>query len=102
MMIDPTTFTTETSEPNGLFGAIERGTVEVTIRRETRRVPATRYAKSGSIIASGMTGRYQTGSKAWPATIYLRNTEHGMIQTVCFGRDDRCSKFRKENGLHFA
>ena len=100
--IDPTTFLVETSEQNEHLGTIERGTVEVTIRRETRRVEATRYSKSGDITARGMTGRYQTGGKAWPATISLRHTERGSYESVWFGRDDRCGKFRKENGVSFA
>jgi len=80
----------------------EQGTVEVTLRRETRRVPAIR--RSGLVTAFGMTGRYQTGTKAWPARVsMMRDQNNGDIfEIVHFGRDDRAGNFHKLNALSFA
>ena len=80
----------------------EDGTVEVTLRGTTKRVPAHR--SNGTITAYGMTGRYQTGTKAWPAQVRaVTDPRTGKLwDQVHFGRDDRASKFQKMNGLSFA
>jgi len=75
------------------------GTVEVTLRNETRRVKARLNEKYGWMYAYEMTGRYQTGGKAWPAMV--RSYEDGS-ETVDFGRDDRNPKFNKMNAIFFA
>lgn len=78
------------------------GTVEVTLRGETRRVRATK--SDGRIKAFGMTGRYQTGAKAWPASVEQRVDfrDGSLWDHVSFGRDDRAAKFCKTSALHFA
>lgn len=92
------TFQIEATDADGW----ERGSVEVTIRSETRRVPATRVAKLGWLIAYGVVGRYQTGTKSWPASIRQTMRADGTAsEYVSFGRDDRASKFRKENSIWF-
>jgi hypothetical protein len=92
MLINPTTFITTEIDVDG----DERGTVEVTLRGQTKIVPARRF-KSGTLVARGMTGRYQSGGKAWPASIFLRDNR----ESVHFGRDDNHPKFRKENNIWF-
>ncbi len=84
--INPATF-----QVNGAFTTTAiYGTVEVTLGLETRRVQAIRWLNS--ITAYGITGRYATGTKAWPGSIDLRDTggEH-----VRFGFDSRSGKHRK-------
>lgn len=76
-----------------------RGTVEVTLRGEARRVPAIVTDAYGWITAHGMVGRYQTGSKAWPASV---TSYPDGRELVVFGRDDRSSKFRKVDNIWFA
>ncbi len=101
-IINTATFTASAEQPDHDFWT--EGTVEVTLRNETRTVRATKCNRDGSITARGMTGRYQTGSKAWPATVTQRldpRTDK-LWDSVYFGRDDRASKFQKLNGLHFA
>ena len=79
------------------------GTVEVTIRYETRRVDAYKD-RDGLITARGLVGRYSTGTKAWPATVsqMISPRTNQIWETVFFGRDDRHGKFQKAHGLHFA
>lgn len=81
--------------------AIE-GTVEVTLGNKTKRVEARKWKgqySEGDITAYGMTGRYQTGAKAWKACILLKanGDESGH-----FGRYDNHPKFRKMRGISFA
>lgn len=76
------------------------GTVELTIRGETKVVPATKIF-DGTIIARGIVGRYNTSDKEWPATIQEKKTENGIIEVVNFGRDDRHSKFKKQDCIYF-
>lgn len=79
------------------------GTVEVTLRNETRRVSAYKSTRDESVTARGMTGRYLTGTKAWPAEVQQRVTPEGKVwDFVSFGRDDRSGKFQKTNALSFA
>jgi hypothetical protein len=92
-LINQTTFTATETDADG----DEIGTVEVTLRGQTKAVRARRW-KDGDITAYGFTGRYQTGGKAWPACILLRSGR----EIVHFGRDDNHPKFRKENNIWFA
>jgi len=77
-----------------------KGTVEVTLGNETRRLPASNYGDY--LTARGLGGRYQTGTKIWDAfiTLYTGGRLEGL-ETYNFGRDDRCSKFQKLNGIFF-
>ena len=102
-IINAATFTASAEQPDEGYSWIE-GTVEVTLRNETRTVSAEKCNRYGRITAYGMTGRYQTGTKAWPATVMqMVDPRTGKLwDFVSFGRDDRASKFQKLNGLHFA
>lgn len=81
----------------------EEGTVEVTLRGETRRVRACFTAKYNWIHAYDIVGRYQTGGKSWPGSIQSApaRDSNGFVEHVNFGRDDRNPKFRKENMIWF-
>jgi hypothetical protein len=83
----------------------ENGTVEVTLRGKTKRVPARRWTMNGKdeITAHGMTGRYQTGTVNWPASVTaVTDPRTGEVwDRIMFGRDDRASKFQKRNALSF-
>jgi hypothetical protein len=99
MIINAASFIANASQANDW----EEGTVEVTLRRETRRVRAIR--DSGLVTAFGMTGRYRTGTKAWPATARLMRDHHTgeIYEIVYFGRDHRSlGHFEKLNALSFA
>jgi hypothetical protein len=53
--------------------------------------------------AKGLIGRYQTGAKAWAATIAQRAWPDGEVSEYAnFGRDDRAPKFKKLNGVSLA
>lgn len=80
-------------------GTGTKGTVEVTIRGQTRRVRASESTKYGWLFAYGISGRYQTGGKVWPGSI-CQNKDGS--EYVNFGRDDRHPKFRKENAIFFS
>jgi hypothetical protein len=77
-----------------------KGTVEVTLRNETRRLPAS---KTGDYLtARGLGGRYQTGTKVWDAFITLHTGGRlEGLETYDFGRDDRAPQFKKLNGIFF-
>jgi hypothetical protein len=93
-----------TFEYTGSSARGDEGTVEVTLRHDTRRVPASRsLSNPEQITAYGMTGRYQTGSKAWNATVTSRRdpTTGKLWDSIRFGRDDRASKFQKASALSF-
>ena len=98
MIINTATFEIEAIEPLRSGIVLEKGSVEITLARETRRVPAHRIGSS--LTAKGLVGRYQSGAKAWPAII-CQDTER-KIQYADFGRDDRCPKFKKLAGVSFA
>lgn len=101
MIINRTSFQ-PTNEAPRVEGDII-GTVEVTLRGETRRLPAVLVTQYNWIIARGMTGRYQSASKVWPANVLSQVREDGSIsERANFGRDDNHPKFRKENCLWFA
>jgi hypothetical protein len=95
-IINVATFIPETEE-NGRV----RGTVEVTLKGETRRVAATKWSTLNMIVVHGVfSGRYVSGGKAWPASVTAYYTK-GM-ESVSFGRDDRSGKFNKANALFWA
>jgi len=82
----------------------EYGTVEVTLRNETRRVLAYR-GEDGGVTAMGLTGRYQQGMKTWPATVTRCPLPVGRskwVEYATFGRDDQSSRFKKEDCIFFA
>jgi hypothetical protein len=101
-IINTATFTASAEQPDHDYWI--EGTVEVTLRNETRTVRATKCNRDGSITARGMTGRYQTGTKAWPASVTQETCPHTnkIWDFVIFGRDDRSGKFNKVNALSFA
>ena len=82
-------------------GRIEDGTVEVTLGRETRRLPA--YRIGSRLTATGLGGRYATAAKVWPASITQHAAEESRpaFETARFGRDDRSLRFNKINGVFF-
>lgn len=91
--INPDTFETAADQP--AHGYWIEGTVEFTLRGEARRVKAS---KSGeAITAWGLTGRYETGTKAWPATVErVQDPRTGRWwDRVNFGRDERSGRCRK-------
>jgi len=100
-IINTTTFVPAAKQPD--HGLWIEGTVNVTLRGETRRVKAHQLA-NGNVRAYGMTGRYQAGTKAWSASVEQRTDPRtGKVwDLIEFGRDDRAAKFQKINGLHFA
>lgn len=101
-IINAATFTANATQPD--HGYWVEGTVEVTLRGETRTVRANKSNLDGKITAYGMTGRYQSGTKAWPASVQQRidPRTNKTWDFVSFGRDDRAAKFQKTNALHFA
>ena len=101
-IINSATFTATDKQPDHDYWI--EGTVDVTLRGQTRSVRATKSTYDGSITAHGMTGRYQTGTKVWPATATQRiDPLTGKAwDSVDFGRDDRAAKFQKTSALHFA
>lgn len=99
-IIAPATFEAAAEQPEHGFWI--EGTVEVTLRGETRRVPA--QLRGEKITARGLTGRYETGTKAWPATAeHVIDPRTGKAwDRIDFGRDDRSGKFNKVNNVFFA
>jgi hypothetical protein len=77
------------------------GTVEVTLRGQTKRVEAKLFGED-DICAYDLVGRYQSATKLWPAVISSRIWNDKLVEDVRFGRDDRNPKFRKENCIWFA
>lgn len=66
------------------------GDIAVTLDK-TRRVPCKVNAENGKIYVSGVSGRYQTGTRAWPASVIV--DERGEF--IHFGREEssgRCVK----------
>jgi len=101
-IINAPSFKAAAEQPDHNFWV--EGTAEVTLRNETRRVRATKCTRTGFVKAFGMTGRYNTGTVAWPASVEQRidprtNQPWDHIQ---FGRDDRAAKFQKTSALYFA
>ena len=100
-IINETTFQTSDTQPDHGFWV--DGTVEVTLRGETRRVKAVR-TKQDTIRAYGFTGRYETGSKAWPASVErVIDPRTGKAwDLISFGRDERQGRCKKTGHIHFA
>jgi len=65
----------------------DHGTVEVTLERATRRVPCKR-SSNGTLYVNGISGRYRTGTQAWPASVSV--DERGEF--IHFGRDERAGR----------
>lgn len=102
-VVDPFTFKAASEPVAHSVGKVTEGTVEATLGGETRRVPAFRWDHNDGrveIRAYGMTGRYNTGTKAWGATV-THDLAMGM-ERIRFGRDDRAAKFQKASALSFA
>ena len=76
---------------------IEHGTVEVTLQRETRRVPATRSSEGTIYVTKGIGGR-QPGGRAMSAMItrftdgkvraYYGRTEASSLHNFFFTEED--------------
>lgn len=98
-IINPDSFIADEIQTGEYF--IE-GTVEVTLHNETRRVRALTSSK-GTITAFGMTGRYQTGMKAWPARVdHVIDPTNGQAwNRISFGRDERAGRCKKTSHLFF-
>lgn len=104
-IINRDTFTA-TSDPvtetfkSGYSFTCTLGTVEVTLRGQTRKVEAKLF-NGDEIVAYGMVGRYQTGSKVWDAWVSSKLRNGKVDEDARFGRYDNHPKFRKENCLWF-
>lgn len=93
MIINAATFILTETQTYG-----EMGTVEVTLGKETRRVLARRTANY--ITAYEFGGRYETGTKVWPASVSQHYEADGKVwESADFGRDDRHPKFNKMRGV---
>lgn len=99
MIINSFTFVATSSEPLpwDATQTRERGTVEATLGRETRTVEAVRY-ECGRIVSWAFTGRYRTGTKAWPATVRI---DFDGRETVWYGKDHHSNRCHK-TGISFA
>ena len=99
-IINPETF--EAAEVQE--GYYLEGTVEVTLRGETRRVKALMQKGGVQITAYGMTGRYQTGTRAWPANVtrVIDPTTGRAWDRIEFGRDERSGRCKKTSSIFFA
>lgn len=83
-------------------GETEKGTVEITLGGETRRVPGCYVKEYGWVIAYGVVGRYRTSTKNWPAMVRSQRGHDGKFFEVAdFGRDDRSGRFNKLNCISF-
>lgn len=81
-MINPETFT---AKPEQTSASFIDGTVEVTIGRETRRVPALKTSRGITAYRIGV--RYRTGAKVWSGRVE-RFADTGKEQ-VTGGFDNR-------------
>lgn len=103
MIINIATFVETETTDERLAKYFAEGTVEITVQRETRRVHAIRAHSDGTVTAYGISGRYVSGAKAWPAQVSNRpGKDGGRWETVNFGRDDRSARFNKANMIFFA
>lgn len=101
-IIDDNSFVAAEVQPEHGFWI--EGVVSVTLRGETKTVRAHMRQASKEITAFGLTGRYETGTKAWPASVTQKIDPRSGARwdSVDFGRDDRSPKFSKMRGLSFA
>jgi len=93
------TFTIETVASERLgkcahLAELINGTVDIQIGNQTVKA----YAMRGDfgLHVFGFIGRYKSAGKAWNASVSL--DKQGRLD-VWFGRDDRASKFNKQNGI---
>jgi hypothetical protein len=75
----------------------EVGTIEANLAGRTQLVKAVRY-DNGRIVSWDFTGRYRTGTKAWPATVSL---DADGRESVWYGKDHHTGRCQK-TGLSFA
>lgn len=75
----------------------EVGTIEASLGGKTKRVDAVRYTDNGRIVSWDFTGRYRTGTKAWPATVSL---DADGRESVWYGKDHHTGRCQK-TGLSF-
>lgn len=92
------TFEATGTEPTPFDPAETRevGTIEATLGGRTQRVSAVRY-DNGRIVSWDFTGRYRTGTKAWPATVSL---DASGREVVWYGKDHHTGRCQK-TGLSF-
>lgn len=76
------------------------GTINVVFKDKELKVVARKSDYRDTLYLEGFTGRYQSGAKAWEATVAFRDGSSEKPY-VDFGRDDRCGKFRKENLISY-
>lgn len=104
-IINRTTFTATAESVVETYGdytfSYVPGTVEVTLRGQTKRVEAKLFGDN-DLVAYGMVGRYHTATKNWPANVASRIVNDKVRETARFGRDDNHPKFRKEDCISFA
>ena len=97
-ILKPATFEATSTEPSYREGETrEVGTIEATLGGKVKRVTAVRY-DNGHIVSWDFTGRYRTGTKAWPATVSL---DADGREGVWFGKDHHTGRCQK-TGLSFA
>ena len=91
-IINPETFEVSGMQPKK--GVWFYGTVAVTIRGETRRVPARKHKERDEITAHDLVGRYDTGKRTWPAVVTRDiDPESGLPRDLpVFGLDHRSKK----------
>lgn len=81
-------------------------TVEVTIRKETRRLKCKKYDLGEGremVCIYGTAGRYSTGTKDWPATLEPRIDPRDGKQWINarFGFDSRSGKHSQRPTVFF-
>jgi hypothetical protein len=95
-ILNASTFTVTGTEPWG-DETREVGTIEANLAGRTQFVKAVRY-DDGHIVSWDFTGRYRTGTKAWPATVSIHGDGR---ESVWFGKDHHTGRCQK-TGLSFA
>jgi hypothetical protein len=99
LIINRNSFKAEKIEING---RTFDGTVEATIGKETKTVPA--FLGNGYIVAHGFVGRYRTGTKLWGATIsnQIDPTTGEAWESYNFGFDSRSGRHNRIPDIWFA
>ena len=96
-ILHASTFEATGTEPSHRDGETrEVGTIAATLGGKTQRVAAVRY-NDGDIVSWDFTGRYRTGTKAWPATVSVRADGR---EWVWYGKDHHTGRCIK-TGLSF-